>query len=551
VSGILGTGGLPDRRPDQTRNPPLSGTQPGSSSVVRARVVVISGAAGGLFVYSGTPGLGNPPILAITTASTDPYGNVVTPVAITDSGMPLLIYSGTPALGNLIVSLAPAAGVDSFGNSYPEGLNVTTGIIEALSVSASTETLNPGPLLLYGNATTVVQYLSGSGNWPVPATVSAPDGTANAVMAECWGGGGGGHATGGGVSTGNGGGGGEYAAEPHLAVTPSGTAAYVVGGGGGPGANGVASTFAGTSVTVTANPGQFGIGSGGAAGSGSTNTVHHQGGLGGTYTSGTVGAGGGGGGGTVAVGGNGHNSGGGGAGGTGGPIGGGAGGAGATTAGGNGSAGTVPGGGGGGSGSNVGGGVGGAGAAGQIRVSYIVSGGAALLASLASAAGVDPNTGTSYPGPGLGLASLSAAPSALAGFTLLYAVGQSLAVAGTGFLGNMLAVHPGTTITPESWQGPLAAGNSWTGNLYYRLNPFNAVDLVAGLATPAAAVNGTIFTLPVGYRPTNSISFDGTHTLAANFEETWTLNHSGTLVASGFGASSSVNICQSVPLDAP
>lgn len=41
----------------------------------------------------------------------------------------LFIYSGTPALGNLLISLAPAAGTDSFGNAYEQGIAsyVTTG----------------------------------------------------------------------------------------------------------------------------------------------------------------------------------------------------------------------------------------------------------------------------------------------------------------------------------------------------------------------------------------------------------------------------------------
>ena len=122
----MSSGGLPERRPDQRL---ISTTRAGSgpapqNTVFIGRLVVVfgTGAGTGLFVYSGSPGPGNPPILAITTASRDPYGNAVTASAITDSGMPLLIYSGTPAAGNLIASIAPASGTDGFGNPYLAGI---------------------------------------------------------------------------------------------------------------------------------------------------------------------------------------------------------------------------------------------------------------------------------------------------------------------------------------------------------------------------------------------------------------------------------------------
>jgi hypothetical protein len=61
------------------------GVQPGvQPGVVIANVVIVSGPAGqvtGIFVYAaGTvPGPGNPPIAWITNASTDPFGNAVSP----------------------------------------------------------------------------------------------------------------------------------------------------------------------------------------------------------------------------------------------------------------------------------------------------------------------------------------------------------------------------------------------------------------------------------------------------------------------------------------
>ena len=76
-----GVGGLPPRRPDQQPVAPPTAVSPGSSNITRARLVIISGASDGLFVYDGTP-----------------------------------------AAGSLIGSIAATAGTDDFGNSYPAGI---------------------------------------------------------------------------------------------------------------------------------------------------------------------------------------------------------------------------------------------------------------------------------------------------------------------------------------------------------------------------------------------------------------------------------------------
>lgn len=79
---IQPTGGTPPRRPDQGYTPPPPAVSPSSGDIVRAREVIIFGAGGGLFIYSGTPALGNPPVLSAVApgVTTDPYGNPVTPV---------------------------------------------------------------------------------------------------------------------------------------------------------------------------------------------------------------------------------------------------------------------------------------------------------------------------------------------------------------------------------------------------------------------------------------------------------------------------------------
>lgn len=54
------------------------GVQPGTTpGIVLAQYVIVFGTAGGVFIYSGTPALGNPPIYSVTNAATDPYGNTV------------------------------------------------------------------------------------------------------------------------------------------------------------------------------------------------------------------------------------------------------------------------------------------------------------------------------------------------------------------------------------------------------------------------------------------------------------------------------------------
>ena len=134
----------------------------------------------------------------------------------------------------------------------------------------------------------------GSGTWLCPAGVFQ-------VKAQCWGAGGGG-AKGGGSNYGGGGGGsGEYAGEAVIDVSPGTYYRWTVGKGGGASKNGGQSVFYGEALTVVANggggaPAVSGTSApGGAAGSGSTNTLEYPGAAGGTGShTGAVGAGGGG-----------------------------------------------------------------------------------------------------------------------------------------------------------------------------------------------------------------------------------------------------------------
>jgi hypothetical protein len=236
---------------------------------------------------------------------------------------------------------------------------------------------------------------SSSGSWQAAAA---------SVDLQAWGEGGSGANGFANHHAGGGGGGGAYAEEPALALTVNTVYSFTIGSGG----TGTNTSFAGNSVTVTANAGgnnggtqnQLGA-SGGAAGS---NTIAKAGGAGAGGQSGTGGQPGGGGGGSAGSGGNGGNASGtlGGSAGSGGGASGGNGGSNGT-----GSNGNAPGGagGGGGSTSSFGNG-GGSGAAGQISITYTATtagtaalGGVGTLTATGTAANPGtPITGTISPG---------------------------------------------------------------------------------------------------------------------------------------------------------
>jgi hypothetical protein len=153
-------GGQVPRRPDQQQGGSGQGGQvaPGSVNVVRARQVIISGAGEGVFVYSGAPGLGNPPIFW-AGSSPDPYGNVLPATAgvagtgsfqagntiITATGT--FTYSSTPAAGNLVTSDAPASTTaDQFGNQVIGGGVASYGSGTASAQLAGAEAFYTGSL---------------------------------------------------------------------------------------------------------------------------------------------------------------------------------------------------------------------------------------------------------------------------------------------------------------------------------------------------------------------------------------------------------------------
>ena len=135
MTGGLGTPS-PSRFPYPGR-PDQQGVAPSSGQVIRARQVIVSGHGDGIFVYTGRPRLGNPPIAWMGGGLVDPYGNVLpSTTGVASSGSfqagnsitnanGTFTYSGSiPQLGQLIYSNAFAGGTDSAGNIYPAGIAI-------------------------------------------------------------------------------------------------------------------------------------------------------------------------------------------------------------------------------------------------------------------------------------------------------------------------------------------------------------------------------------------------------------------------------------------
>jgi len=232
------------------------------------------------------------------------------------SGGGMFGYSGSPSAGNLYFSLAAADGTDQFGNTYGAGLNVAGGTLATVSLigaimDATTlmqgSTLANGsvltPVISGGTAVSLVHTMTnGSGQvlgytqgatavtfatnglylWTVPTGV-------NSLRVQAWGAGSGGS---GGTATqgGEGGGGGEYSEEPLYGVNP-GTVYVINVGQGGAGAitgqsgnDGGDTSFApngfgGTTVLANGATGGSAF-TGGPGGTGSSNTIHFDGGNG-------------------------------------------------------------------------------------------------------------------------------------------------------------------------------------------------------------------------------------------------------------------------------
>jgi hypothetical protein len=104
VSLPPGLGGLPPRPPTAPDPGAVTyGITPGQSQTFIGRYVIIFGDNGGVFIYNGTPGPGNPPVYSNTNAIEDPYGNGNIIPGITS-------YSASPyGAGSFAISMQEAA----------------------------------------------------------------------------------------------------------------------------------------------------------------------------------------------------------------------------------------------------------------------------------------------------------------------------------------------------------------------------------------------------------------------------------------------------------
>jgi hypothetical protein len=156
--------------------------------------LIIDGASGGVFVYSGPPATGNliaslagaagvdaqgnsyPAGLNVTTgniAGTTITGSVFSGTDFTINTSGAFFYAGTPANGNLLISLTQAAGTDGFGNAYVAGVgvyssgkNIGSWNAGGLTLQNTASSLN-GSLQVAPNATTgispVIGFYTGAG----------------------------------------------------------------------------------------------------------------------------------------------------------------------------------------------------------------------------------------------------------------------------------------------------------------------------------------------------------------------------------------------------
>ena len=200
--------GLGGQQPPPQNAAPAGQVTPGitpgvSGTIIRARQIIVSGAGEGVFVYSGTPAAGNPPIFW-AGSSPDPYGNTLPSTAGVSgtgtfqagntiiSAAGIFTYSSTPATGNLVSSSGVAtAGTDSFGNhtlagnaSYASGfanamiggavLFYTGSLAGGWTFQAQTETDISGDLVLSASGSVLLDdNTTVSGNLTVDGTLSA------------------------------------------------------------------------------------------------------------------------------------------------------------------------------------------------------------------------------------------------------------------------------------------------------------------------------------------------------------------------------------------
>lgn len=156
ASGLFGLGtGTPSRFPYPDRPQGGPGIGAGNGQIIRARYVIITDVSGGVFIYVGTPQTGNPPILWVTEAATDPFGN-----ALPFRGVGVKNGSNLAGITDTASVIVGGTGEASFGtlnDSGAGGTSLESSTFGAGDVSAFFELLSKnvngiGPRMLIGNA---------------------------------------------------------------------------------------------------------------------------------------------------------------------------------------------------------------------------------------------------------------------------------------------------------------------------------------------------------------------------------------------------------------
>lgn len=178
MGSLFGLGaGTPTRFPYPDRPQPQPGIGPSQGQVVRARQVIVSGPAGGVFVYSPAPGAGN--LIASISANpgTDPYGNrFLAGVAS---------YQGTAAsaVQGGVVSLYSLVG----GVWLPYAALTADGTLATFQPSGGAGSANGTQLLSNGGAVALAVTPAGAAVTGGPFTsVAGTSGSPTVIETDTW-----------------------------------------------------------------------------------------------------------------------------------------------------------------------------------------------------------------------------------------------------------------------------------------------------------------------------------------------------------------------------
>ena len=87
----------------------------------------------------------------MTTPWSNQLVSVVIVTAPSGAYAGIFIYTPAPGAGNLIGSWAAEAGTDPYGNAYPQGLNVTKGVISGSTFLGGTFIIEQQGIIFYGS----------------------------------------------------------------------------------------------------------------------------------------------------------------------------------------------------------------------------------------------------------------------------------------------------------------------------------------------------------------------------------------------------------------